>query len=138
MNSAVSHPTLLACCGCRRIETKMRTTFLLLVIVVGLFAAIASAQSVYAGFDKNDYPGDAAMISLRKTFRYTSYWLNNPPGSIHNPWSGKRSFIRQQGFGFLLFLMADSVMSSRAKMLQCLAVPTAMPQLMPRCRKGFQ
>lgn len=42
------------------------------------------------------------MISLRKTFRYTSYWLNDPPGMNHNPWVGKRLFIKQQGFGFLV------------------------------------
>jgi hypothetical protein len=42
------------------------------------------------------------MVTLRKTFRYTSYWLNNPPGLEHNPWVGKRSFIKKQGFGFLV------------------------------------
>lgn len=42
------------------------------------------------------------MVTLRKSFRYSSYWLNNPPGFDHNPWVDKRSLIKQQGFGFLL------------------------------------
>ena len=66
------------------------------------FASISSGQRVYTGFDKNDYPGDAALAVLRKSFQYTSYWLNNPPGLDHNPWTGKRSLIKQQGLGFLV------------------------------------
>lgn len=66
------------------------------------FASIAFAQSVYLGFDKNDYPGDSALGALRESFRYTSYWLNNPPGLDHNPWAGKRLLIKQHGFGFLV------------------------------------
>src|ERR1700677_1036394 len=66
------------------------------------FASIASAQRVYLGFDKNDYPGDSALGALRGFFQFTSYWLNNPPGFDHNPWAGKRSLIKQKGFGFLV------------------------------------
>ncbi len=54
------------------------------------------------GFDKNDYPGDAALPALRRTFAYTSYWLNNPPGSHANGWSGKRRLLKEDGFGFLI------------------------------------
>src|ERR1039458_5628973 len=79
-----------------------RTIILLCAIEILNLASIGSAQRVYLGFDKNDYPGDAAMVTLRKSFRYSSYWLNNPPGFDHNPWVGKRSLIKQQGFGFLL------------------------------------
>jgi hypothetical protein len=62
----------------------------------------ASAQQFYLGFDKNDYPGDAALGALRASFRYTGYWLNHPPGLDRNPWAGKRSLLKQQGFGFLV------------------------------------
>jgi hypothetical protein len=79
-----------------------RTILLFCAIEILNLASIGSAQRVYLGFDKNDYPGDAAMVTLRKSFRYSSYWLNNPPGFDHNPWVGKRSLIKQQGFGFLL------------------------------------
>ena len=59
-------------------------------------------EKSYPGFDRNDYPGDAALPELRKTFRYTSYWLNNPPGESSNSWAGKRATLRQYGFGFLV------------------------------------
>jgi len=57
---------------------------------------------VYAGFDRNDYPGDAALPELRKHFDFTGYWLNNPPGETSNTWVGKRNILRQQGFGFVV------------------------------------
>jgi hypothetical protein len=71
-------------------------------ITVLHFPTVSSAQRAYSGFDKNDYPGDGAFAILHKSFQYTSYWLNNPPGFDHNPWVGKRSLIKQQGFGFLV------------------------------------
>lgn len=61
----------------------------------------ASAQT-YLGLDRNDYPGDAAMQSLRKTFVFAGYWLNNPPGTSQNTWRGHRSQIDVMGYGFLL------------------------------------
>ena len=56
----------------------------------------------YLGFDRNDYPGDAALPELRKLFSFTGYWLTNPPGATHNSWPGKREILRQAGFGFLI------------------------------------
>jgi hypothetical protein len=56
----------------------------------------------YLGFDRNTYPGDAALPILRKTFVFTSYWLSPPPGEKTNTWLGKREFLRSQGFGFLV------------------------------------
>jgi len=61
----------------------------------------APAQS-YAGFDANEYPGDAALPALRKHFAFTGYWLTNPPGADHNPWVGKREVLLRNGFGFLV------------------------------------
>jgi hypothetical protein len=79
-----------------------RTVLLFCAIGVLQFVLTASAQRVYLGFDKNDYPGDSTLGALRESFQYTSYWLNNPPGLDHNPWAGKRSLIKQKGFGFLV------------------------------------
>jgi hypothetical protein len=56
----------------------------------------------YLGFDRNDYPGDAAMKLLRRNFAFTGYWLGNPPGGKTNTWAGKRDLLRSQGFGFLV------------------------------------
>lgn len=62
----------------------------------------AAAQNGYLGFDRNIYPGDKALPVLRKTFQYTSFWLNNPPGMRANSWTGKRALLKQRGFGFLV------------------------------------
>src|SRR6266496_4614728 len=72
-----------------------------------LFALIASPtsvaqQSTYLGFDRNDYPGDANLPVLRRTFSYAGYWLNNPPGSKTNSWARKRPALESAGFGFLV------------------------------------
>ena len=56
----------------------------------------------YIGFDRNDYPGDANLKALRRTFSYSGYWLNNPPGANSNSWKGKRKNLEQAGFGFLV------------------------------------
>jgi hypothetical protein len=63
----------------------------------------APAESrAYLGFDRNIYPGDAAISTLRKTFSFAGYWLNNPPGETSNSWRGKREILNSNGFGFLL------------------------------------
>ena len=64
--------------------------------------AVAAAAQTYLGFDRNDYPGDANLAALRKTFAYSGYWLNNPPGENHNSWRGKRQALQAAGFGFLV------------------------------------
>lgn len=67
-----------------------------------LQAAMARAQSTYLGMDRNDYPGEANMQLLRKTFAFTGYWLNRPPGADRNSWEGKRRQLQAMGFGFVL------------------------------------
>jgi hypothetical protein len=62
----------------------------------------ASQERSYLGFDRNDYPGDAALPALHRSFLYTGYWLNHPPGETQNSWAGKRAILRRQGFGFLV------------------------------------
>jgi len=44
------------------------------------------APQTYLGFDANDYPGDATLPDLRRTFTFSGYWLNVPPGAKTNPW----------------------------------------------------
>jgi hypothetical protein len=65
-------------------------------------AVNAQAQSSYLGMDRNDYPGDQAMKSLRQTFAFTGYWLNNPPAEKQNTWQGHRKTLEAMGYGFLL------------------------------------
>ncbi len=61
-----------------------------------------TAQSVFLGFDRNEYPGDANMKALKTKFAFTGYWLNNPPGATSNAWTGKRPALQKMGYGFLL------------------------------------
>jgi hypothetical protein len=56
----------------------------------------------FVGFDRNDYPGDDTMSSMRSVFSFTGYWLTNPPGENANTWTGKRELLRSQGWGFLV------------------------------------
>ncbi len=68
-----------------------------------------SRQSAsYLGFDRNDYPGDASLAALHKTFAFTGYWLSNPPGESFNSWQGKRTTLERAGFGFLLLFNGRS------------------------------
>jgi hypothetical protein len=76
-------------------------------------------NGVYRGLDRNDYPGDGAMYGLHKTFAFTGYWLTNPPGETSNTWVGKRSTLKQQGWGFLVLangrLDAEILKSQKSK-----------------------
>ncbi len=74
---------------------------LALLISLSAYDGVPS-HSAYLGFDRNDYPGDANLGALRKTFSYSGYWLNNPPGETSNTWVGKRQILASQGFGFLV------------------------------------
>ncbi len=56
----------------------------------------------YLGFDRNDYPGDATMAVLHRTFAFTGYWLTPPPEETTNTWVGKRKLLIRQGWGFLV------------------------------------
>ena len=67
-----------------------------------------SAAQAYLGFDRNDYPGDAALPILRQSFSFTGYWLSPPPGEKSNSWSGKRELLRSRGFGFALLFAGPS------------------------------
>lgn len=64
-------------------------------------AAAQDGARTYMGFDRNDYPGDATLDALRKTFAFCGYWLNAPPGENSDTWKGKREILRARGFGFL-------------------------------------
>lgn len=59
-------------------------------------------QGQALGFDRNDYPGEAAMAALHRSFAFTGYWLTNPPGENTNTWVGKRRALRDGGWGFLV------------------------------------
>jgi hypothetical protein len=87
--------------------TSSHTSFALAVTVMAIafIQPHAEAQGLtqnFVGFDRNDYPGDTRLTSLRKHFVFTGYWLNNPPGAATNTWRGKRPQLVAAGFGFLV------------------------------------
>jgi len=61
-----------------------------------------SPSRTYLGFDRNKYPGDTALKSLRQVFSFSGYWLNAPPNEASNTWQGKREVLTANGFGFLV------------------------------------
>jgi hypothetical protein len=69
---------------------------------LGPCATAGEIPSAFLGFDRNEYPGDANLKELRKTFAFTGYWLSTPPSAKINTWSGKRARIESAGFGFLV------------------------------------
>jgi hypothetical protein len=71
-------------------------------VFLTLAASIPAYAQTYLGFDRNDYPGDANLKTLRQTFSYAGYWLNIPPGAKANSWPGHRSTVEAAGFGFLV------------------------------------
>ena len=71
----------------------------------GPYAALSGTAKSFVGFDRNEYPGDAALPLLRKSFVFTSYWLSAPPGEKTNSWTGKRAVLQTHGFGFLLLYL---------------------------------
>ena len=76
---------------------------LTLALVLSTLTTVPGAVAqTYLGFDRNDYPGDANLKTLRQTFAYAGYWLNNPPGARSNSWAGHRAAVESAGFGFLV------------------------------------
>jgi len=64
--------------------------------------ADAAQTENFLGFDRNIYPGDAALPILRKTFSFASFWISPPPGETANTWIGRRAQLLAQGFGFVV------------------------------------
>ena len=101
-------------CACDSNKVKFVAKFGALLLAVMMAAITADAQKTYLGVDRNDYPGDAAMKTLRQTFAFTGYWLNNPPGEKHNNWQGNRKTVEDLGYGFLLLFNGREYASLKA------------------------
>jgi hypothetical protein len=102
-----------------------------------LLGAVLAAGQEYAGFDRNDYPGDAALTALRKDFRYTAYWLNNPPGEQQNSWTGKRALLKQHGFGFLALFNGRVYADLKGKDAAALGIEDGKAAVAAALREGF-
>jgi hypothetical protein len=71
-------------------------------LVAIIFLCANCYAQTYLGFDRNDYPGNTNLKTLRQTFSYSGYWLNNPPGEKTNTWRGHRAAVESAGLGFLV------------------------------------
>jgi hypothetical protein len=69
----------------------------------------AVPRSEALGFDRNIYPGDAALPVLRKDFAFAGFWISPPPGETSNTWAGKRTLMRQLDFGFAVLYRGRAV-----------------------------
>jgi len=127
--------------GVRRSATLSRRLALAGILLVSI-ASVAAAQQSYAGFDANEYPGDALLPALRKQFAFTGYWLTNPPLVSHNPWVGKRDILVRNGFGFLVLAngrLDKEILKSRkaGKSAAALAGEDAASVVAAARREGF-
>jgi hypothetical protein len=81
---------------------KLHKLTIALTMLMVSCARLHAQSGTYLGFDRNEYPRDANLETLHKTFSYTGYWLNNPPGETANTWTGHRTAVESAGFGFLV------------------------------------
>jgi hypothetical protein len=98
---------------------------------------LAQASRSYIGFDKNDYPGDALLPALHRSFAYTGYWLNNPPGEKGNSWIGKRATLKATGFGFLILYNGRLDAQLKGKDAAALGRVDAAAAIAAAKREGF-
>lgn len=95
----------------RRVNRLGRRAMAIALIAIA-FSSASNAQATgknhgraYVGFDANDYPGDAVLPQLRRTFAFAGYWLNHPPYTppdTPDTWLGHRATLAKAGFGFLV------------------------------------
>ncbi len=107
-----------------------------------LFTASADAQNAkrekdFTGFDRNDYPGDAALPALRQSFRFTGYFLNNPPGEQQNSWTGKRALLKQNGIGFLVLFTGRLYAQLKGKDAAAIGDEDGKAAVAAAVREGF-
>lgn len=106
-------------------------------IAVLALAVSCLAQQSFLGFDRNQYPGDAALAGLRRSFRFTGYWLNNPPGTAQNTWTGKRQILKDHGFGFLLLFNGRSYAELKGRDAAALGAADGRAAIAAAARQGF-
>ena len=129
---------------------KPRLSFLLLSLVASVPILLSSpsrlrprsqneqAKGAYLGFDRNIYPGDEAMKTLRRDFAFTGYWLSPPPQGKASTWAGRRDFLRSLGFGFLVLYRARAERELKnTSMAESLGKADARATAQAAKREGF-
>jgi hypothetical protein len=96
----------------------------------------------YLGLDRNLYPGDQTLPTIAKRFSFIGYWLNSPPGTQSNTWTGKRPLLRSYNLGFLVLWngRSDQEIVEKAKggtSATALGVADAHAAIQAAKREGF-
>jgi Domain of unknown function (DUF1906) len=96
----------------------------------------------YLGLDRNLYPGDQTLPTIAKRFSFIGYWLNSPPGTQSNTWTGKRPLLRSYNLGFLVLWngRSDQEILEKAKggtSATALGVADAHAAIQAAKREGF-
>src|SRR5260370_35137213 len=90
-----------------RADKKLLGVSIIVFLFSVLFVVLALSQQsstprAHLGFDRNAYPGDAALPILRKSFSFTGYWLAPPPRAKSNSWLREPKLLRALDFRFLV------------------------------------
>jgi hypothetical protein len=102
-----------------------------------LCSANPAKTGTYFGFDRNEYPGDNLLSALHRSFAYTGYWLNNPPGDSGNTWTGKRVLLKSNGFGFMVLYNGRLDAQLTGKDAAALGRSDALDAISAASREGF-
>jgi hypothetical protein len=100
-------------------------------------ANITHARKAYLGFDRNNYPGDATLPILRKTFSFCGYWLNAPPSALTDTWLGERHQLVRSGFGFLVLFNGRKYAEIQDRDPQALGHTDGLAAALAAGREGF-
>ena len=115
----------------------VRLRLLGLYLALLLMANAASFAQSFLGFDRNVYPGDNNLAALHKTFAFTGYWLNNPPGATSNTWTGKRAVIEKAGFGFVVLFTGKTYSQLKGNEAEELGAADGQAAAAAAKREGF-
>lgn len=107
-----------------------------LILLTALLAPTLHAQS-FLGFDRNVYPGDKNLAALHKTFSFTGYWLNNPPGATSDTWTGKRAIIEKAGFGFVVLFTGKTYAQLKSNEAKGVGAADGQAAVEAAKREGF-
>lgn len=118
------------------LKNRIERTAAILPLLLGI-APFCAAQKAYVGFDRNNYPGDEALPALRQSFRYTGYWLNNPPDESTNSWTGKRDVLRRNGFGFLVLFNGRAYVELKGQDAAAIGKADGKAAVNAAMREGF-
>jgi hypothetical protein len=109
----------------------------ILLFSIWLNSLSGQTAGQFPGFDRNHYPGDAALPTLRKSFRYAGFWLNPPPGEKASTWAGKRAILEQNGFGFLVLFNARTDAQLKHKNAAAMGKADGAAAAAASLREGF-